>query len=562
MKMFRFDCFKVSRLSRLTFVVLVFAFFNTCLVPGQNRGLKTITENDLRNHLEFLAAPEFRGRMTPSSELEIATVYLANWAKNAGLTPIMPDGSFYQSVPLEVTAVAEPNTRLRLINEQGERVYYYGKSFGGNFNVSGSYLGNAIFVGLGISSQENNWDDLKDLDLTNRMVILLDESMPGQKYDLGFTYAYRLRSRIAVIRDRGASGVLAVIPPELEARRTAGTNVFERIPSGRMAISFDTQRRGSPVVQQNQVATSMRRPSLPFVQIAIGQDLASDILGITPEEVTGMFQQIRRGEQVAGIQIANTRLQIDIEVETRPSSSRSVIASIPGSDPILKDEYVVISSHHDHLGISDGEIISGADDNGTGTVAMLEIAQALMTERPKRSVILAWFTGEEEGMLGSHYFVNNCPIPIEKISTCLNLDMLGRNNTDSLFLVGSDLLSSELDASIRRVNKQSDINFGFDYLYSNFTHPQRVYFRSDHYPFIRFGIPSVWLFSGFTPDYHTSKDILKNIDYLKFLKITKLTYLTAFDIGNQKNLLKLDVNPEVTQRGKSNVQIRSLYEKN
>jgi Zn-dependent M28 family amino/carboxypeptidase len=137
--------------------------------------------------------------------------------------------------------------------------------------------------------------------------------------------------------------------------------------------------------------------------------------------------------------------------------------------------------------------------------------------------------------------------------------MLGRNNSDSLYLVGSNLLSSELDASIQKVNKQSGIRFGFDYLYSNLTHPQRVYFRSDHYPFIRFGIPSVWFFCGFTPDYHTPKDVLEYIDYQKFLKITKLTYLTAFDIGNKKNLLELDVNPEVTTRGKQNLTTRSLY---
>jgi Zn-dependent M28 family amino/carboxypeptidase len=190
----------------------------------------------------------------------------------------------------------------------------------------------------------------------------------------------------------------------------------------------------------------------------------------------------------------------------------------------------------------------------------MEIGQALMAEKPKRSVILAWVTGEEQGMNGSHYFINNCPVPVEKISACLNMDMLGRNNPDSLYLIASDLLSSELDASINRVNKKYGINFGFDYRYSNLTHPQRVYFRSDHYPFLRFGIPSVWFFCGFTHDYHTQRDIPEFIDYNKFLKDTKLVYLTAFDIGNMKKLLKLDVNPAVTSRGKHNLTERSLFQ--
>jgi Zn-dependent M28 family amino/carboxypeptidase len=183
----------------------------------------------------------------------------------------------------------------------------------------------------------------------------------------------------------------------------------------------------------------------------------------------------------------------------------------------------------------------------------------LLAERPKRSAIIAWFTGEEQMMNGSHYFINNSPVPVEKISACLNMDMLGRNNTDSLFLVCSDLLSSGLDASINKVNKKSGINFGFDYRYSSISHPDQVYFRSDHYPFVRFGIPSVWFFSGFTPDYHTPRDAPESINYEKFYRITRLVYLTAFDIGNMKELLKLDVNPAVTSRGKHNLTESSLF---
>jgi Zn-dependent M28 family amino/carboxypeptidase len=547
-----------------TIIATILLIASILPVSGQNRGLKTITEKELRYHLGFLASPEFRGRMTPSPELEIATVYLGNWAQSNGLTPILPDGSFYQAIPLRVTEVSEPNTRLRVITRQGEQVYYYGKSFGGNFSNSGSYSGDALFVGLGISNPEKTWDDLKDLELANKMVILLDEPLPGSRSDLGSTYAYRLSSRISLIREKGAAGVLYIIPPELEAQRIAGAEVFERIPAGRMIPSFETQRRGAPVgaASREQTAPSVtRRPSLPFGQAAISHELAAAILGMTPQEVGALFATIRGGKAVPARMTEGMHIQLTVETETHQGSSRNVIAAIPGSDPILKDEYVVICAHHDHLGISDGQVIAGADDDGTGTVALLEIAQALMTERPKRTVIIAWFTGEEQGLYGSHFFANNCPVPVEKISTCLNLDMLGRNSRDSLYLVGSNLLSSELDAAIRKVNRNPEINFGFDYLYSNLTHPQRVYFRSDHYPFIRFGIPSVWIFCGFTPDYHTPKDVLEFIDWQKFLKVTKLTYLSAMETGNRKELLKLDVNPEVKVRGSQNLSIRSLYEK-
>jgi Zn-dependent M28 family amino/carboxypeptidase len=396
----------------------------------------------------------------------------------------------------------------------------------------------------------------------------------------------RLSARVAAIRNKGAAAVFSILSPEREAK---GFKTFEKLPAGRMGTLYDSQRTsfGPPAArtttpaarttpqavspasqvpptsqasQTTQTAPAIPpRPSLPFAQADISHELAADILGVSIAEVGAMFVMLKEGKQVPSKNIPEVRVQLDVKTESYPSTSRSVIGVVEGTDPVLKNEYIVVSGHHDHLGISNGEVIAGADDNATATVALIEIAQALLVERPKRSVIIAWFTGEEKGLNGSHYFVNNCPVPVEKISTCLNMDMLGRNNVDSLFLVGSDLISSELDGAINKVNKQFKINFGFSYVYSNLTHPSSVYTRSDHYPFIRFGIPSVWFFCGFTPDYHTPKDVLEFIDYKKFFKITKLVYLTAFETANKKELLKLDVNPAVTSRGKHNLTERSLF---
>jgi hypothetical protein len=523
----------------------------------QSRGLKTITEKELRYHLEFLGAREFRGRETPSPELEIATLYLGNWLRNAGLNTVMSDGTFYQSVPLTVTSVFQPNTKILISKGSGEQLYYFGKGFSGNFSVSGSYSGNVIFAGAGIHDPENNWDDLNGLDLSGKVVVILDVQLPDTKYVSGSSYTNRLNSRISEIRKRGASAVLSIVSPEREKKRAEGFNIFDYIPTGRLGIIYDTQRTDFDS-RTGDIAGKPR--FLPFEKAEISHEVAAGILGTTVSEIAGMFQKIRKGQQVPAEEIPEIHIRLDVDIDSYKSVSRNVIALVEGSDPALKDEYVVICGHHDARGIDDGEIIPGADDNGTATVALMEIAQALMTEKPKRSVILAWFSGEEQGMNGSHYFINNCPIPVEKISACLNMDMIGRNDPDSLFLVGSDLLSRGLDASINRVNKKYGINFGFDYRYSDPDHPQRVYFRSDQYPFIRFGIPSVWFFSGFTPDYHTSRDLPEFVDYTKFLKATKLVYLTAFDIGNMKQLLKLDVNPAVTTRGIHNVTERSLFD--
>ena len=535
----------------------------TILVSGwqlysQSKGLKAITEKELRYHLEFLGSKEFRGRETPSPELDIATLYVANWARNDGLKPIMPDGSFYQSIPVTVLKVFQPGTRISISGGKAERIYYYSREFGGNFSENGTYSGKVVFAGLGITDAANGWDDLKDLDLNGKIVVILDGLRPGQKLASGPYYYYRLNSVVSDLRKKGASAVLSVVTPEREQKLNSGFNIFDDIPSGRMGIIYDSQKTNfdsDGKAEENEDSSLLP----PFEHAEISHSIAADILGVTVNDISDMFRKIRAGEQVTPMEVNGIRVQLDVSVEAVKSSSRNVIAVVEGSDPLLKDEYIVICGHPDGLGLREGEVLPGADDNCTATVAMIEIAQALLIERPKRSVILAWFTGEEKIMNGSHYFINNCPVTVEKISACLDMDMLGRNNTDSLYLVCSNLLSSELDASINKVNKKSGIRFGFDYRYSSTGHPEQVYFRSDHYPFVRFGIPSVWFFSGFTPDYHTPKDATEFINYPKFHKITKLVYLTAFDIGNKKELLKLDINPGVTSRGKHNLTESSLF---
>lgn len=544
--------------SSALFMMLVFTALPVLF--SQSRGLRTITSQEMKYHLDFLGAEEFRGRETPSPELEIATLYLGNWAKYNGLKPVMADGSFYQTVPLTVTAVFQPGTRIKVTNANREQIYWFGKAFSGNFMRSGSYRGDVVFAGMGISDPESGWDDLKDMDLRGKVVIILDAQRPGTVFPLGFTITGRLSERISDIRDRGAAAVLSIVDMEREQLMAEGHNIFDYIPGGRLSLVFDTQRRDFSPQQGHEAAREVTRPSLPFERAEISHDLAADILGVTKDEIASMYRMTEQGLQVPAKEIPGLNLCLDVEVESYKSTSRNVVAMVEGSDPLLKNEYIVVSGHHDARGIDEGRIIAGADDNGTACVALMEIAQALLVERPKRSVVLVWFTGEEQSMNGSHYFINNSPIPVEKISVCLNMDMLGRNHPDSLYLIGSDLLSSELDGAITKVNKRPGLNFGFDYMYSNFTHPQRVYYRSDQYPFVRYGIPSVWFFCGFTYDYHTHRDVNEYIDHVKLLKSTKLVYLTTFEIGNMKDLVKLDVNPAVTSRGKHNLTERSLFQ--
>jgi Zn-dependent M28 family amino/carboxypeptidase len=185
---------------------------------------------------------------------------------------------------------------------------------------------------------------------------------------------------------------------------------------------------------------------------------------------------------------------------------------------------------------------------------MLELIEALVIERPKRSVVFAWTTAEERGLVGAFHFIQHCPVPVERISANLNLDMISRNDPGLIYLVGSKALSTELDGILRAANDRSS-RLRVDDSFQSPAHPERFFFRSDQYPHIQYGIPGVWIFCGTTPDYHTPQDAIDRVDYAKMEKVTRFAYVACLDIGNAPAMMRLDVRPDVTSRGAHNMEV-------
>jgi Zn-dependent M28 family amino/carboxypeptidase len=412
------------------------------------------------------------------------------------------------------------------------------------FVRKGLYEGEIVFVGLGLHAPELEWLDYEDLDLKGKIVVMLDPeptSLPMFTKE-NFIKMY-LRPRVAI--GKGAVAVLSVISEETEKDFAENGYNFDITERARVITKKDSSIRRRVTTEKG---STTRKESTPL-RAEIRHDVAAALLGISKAELSDMFASVREGKRVPGKEYPGKSIHISVESHQREGNTRNVVAVLEGRDRKLKDEYVLFGSHHDHVGALGSAVWNGADDNASGTVAMLEIAQAMVIERPKRSVVMVWHTGEEKGLWGAYYFVENSPIPVSKMSAEINMDMISRNDPNGIYLIGSDMISTELDAAFHKMNNKYT-KLKLDYTYNTKTHPERWYYRSDHLPYAQIGIPAVWVFCGATEDYHQTTDTFERADLAKMEKVTRLVYLTGYEIGNMKELLKLDADPKITSRGK------------
>lgn len=544
------------RLRRLCGALLVGLMFLPGFVSAQSRGLKLIRAEDMRGWLEFLAAREFEGRNSPSTAYNIAARYVALEAKRIGLKPLLPGGEWFQPVPVEVTTISPAKSRLRLIGPAGEQTFAFPQAFGASPRgaVEGAVSGGLIFLAplpaLPAAELEKALGAAA-ADWRGKMVVTMASAVPaaGPGGSPAASPAFVLTR---FLRGRGAGGLVTVITAEREKRLAEmglGFDVSERL----RFPSVDTSIPGiTPATPPASGVPVPGTSSAPFFQAEVRRETGAALLGLSRAELEAVSSA--PASDVSAREMPGRALELALYFDVRTTATPNVVGWVEGSDAKLKDEFLVISSHIDHLAVREGRIFPGADDDGSGTVGMLSLAKAIVAERPRRSVVFLWNTAEEDGLIGAYHFVQHSPVPAAKISANLNLDMISRNDPGLIYLIGSNKLASGLDQSFHRQNERS-VRLKLDYTYESPAHPDRFFFRSDQYPFIRYGIPGVWVFCGTTPDYHQEADAFEKADLVKAEKVTKLVYLVAMDIGGQPGLLKLDLHPEITSRGAHNMRI-------
>ena len=485
------------------------------LPPAADRGLAAapapastepaITAADLRERLQVVAHDSMLGREVGTPGMRRATDYLVRELARLGLRPAGDNGTFERRVELVRTTVAYEATLDGAPLGMAELFPVSGMVPGLPPGARTSGQGRLVYGGYVVDPRFT-----PDIDLT-----------PEQ-----------LQGNVLILRLGAAPGSQSATQPRFNVPQLMGAGsplqAVVLVAEGDLA---DFWEYGGRIVRNGSILppSAAQEPAPgtgPMIFLA------------APEAVEGLIHQsLRDARPVPDLGV----FRFDVRKATAPIEASNVAAVLPGSDPARAGQYIAIGAHHDHDGIGAAEegdsIFNGADDDGSGTVAVLEIAERLASlpaaERPARSILFVWHTAEEKGLLGSDQFTRDPPVPRDSIVAQLNIDMIGRNSPDSLYLVGSRRIATELGDAVEAVNARQPRPFSFDYSWDVPGHPERIYCRSDHFNYARYGIPVTFFTSGLHPDYHKVSDEVERIDFDKLARVARLIGDVAVEMANR-----------------------------
>jgi hypothetical protein len=472
-------------------------------------------------HLEFLSSQELGGRYTLAPNFAISARYLAAHLEAYGFRGAGEHGDFLQTFQV-ISAKPDIAKSALDITRAGKTSSYHFGDFYLNGIAGGEAQGQIVFVGTGISSPAQHHDDYAGLDVAGKIVLIA----PGTPSEIDASRLSEKEQGQGAAQAHGALGVLQ-LPPQRILDFMKSKNFQERAAS-RESVRLARESEG-------------RLPVL-----VLGPNLAEELLAACGLDLKTVYDATGR-KQALTPKKTDISARMAVAQQLTRTTTQNVAGILEGSDPRLKNEYVVFSAHYDHLKTSpSGEIYPGADDDGSGTTAILTIAHAMSLERPKRSVLVIFHAGEELGLLGSEYNTDYAPaVPLEQMVADLNIDMIGRSrpqgdkvpedehltDANTVYLVGSNRISQELHQISEETNSQFQ-KMKLDYYYNDPNNPERIYFRSDHWNYAKHGVPIIFYFDGTHLDYHRTTDTIEKIDFGKMTKITRLVFETGWRLAN------------------------------
>ena len=490
-----------------------------------------ITTDLLKKHLTIIAGDEMEGRETGTAGQRKAAEYIEAQFKAIGLkAPVNFKGSYQQLYPLNQDSTVLTKSHAKI----GDTELKYGTDYITSVinNSSKSIEGKEfVFVGYGIS--EEKYDDYKNLDVAGKVVVLLlGEPKMNGKFLLSGTSKYSkytypgIAAKMLLAAQKGAIAAVVINPAMA-------------VPNGKMAgnssVYYPANKKEEKV---NYLVISHEAANKFFANWQVDSLLKNANAGATFD--AAKYEKI------------TTTFSFQFQKEKQIINASNVIGIVEGSDK--KDEYVFITGHYDHLGIRDGKIYYGADDDGSGTCAVLAMAEAFAKAKaagkgPRRTMVFMTVSGEEKGLWGSQYYSENPIFPLDKTSVDLNIDMVGRIDTERqkddtlnyIYVIGHNKLSSDLQVINEGANNKNTM-LVLDYKFDDSNDPEQIFYRSDHYNFAKKGVPILFFYDGMLKaDYHKPTDTIDKINWALYKKRVQMVFFTAWEIANRNDMLKRDI---------------------
>ncbi|MBA2259222.1 MAG: M28 family peptidase [Acidobacteria bacterium] len=532
-------------------VILIFA--TTLIATAQQRApeIESIRQADMKADLTFLASDVMAGRLTDTPQNALAAEWIASRFERLGLKPVGDDGTYYQKYNLVVATLGAENTMTvgGVVEHDRPKA---GVDFSPQrFSASATGKGEVVFVGYGISSPERGYDDYgerggpTDSPVKGKIVIAIDhepgESDPDSIFDGVVTsHSSSPLNKALAAQARGAVAILFVSDVHNHQQTGDGTRVAGN--------PWPTQ---APRIRPFQLESWVGQVRIPAAQVS--RALAEALLAGTGRTLMDLAKTSDTPAGSTPIASTGAEVQITTSIERTIIPDRNVVGMIEGADPRLKDEIVIVCAHYDHDGVSGANVLNGADDDGSGTVGVMEIAEAYAVaaqkgERPKRSVLFAAWNSEERGLFGAWAYTEKPIVPLARTVAVLNMDMIGRNeevpaegggrfrgldpqtaesNSNAVNIIGTTR-----SASLKNVVERANAGIGLTLRLRYDNNVSQLMRRSDHWPFLNNGVPAVWVHTGLHPDYHTANDDAGRINYPKMEKIARMVYQASWDLAH------------------------------
>lgn len=499
---------------------------STAFAQGDSLSLRyaaTITVADLQRHLQVLASDAYEGREAGMKGQKMAAEYLRDAFRSFGIQPLSGPGyegvteGYFQPFDLAVTRPGSITLEVG-----GERhAYLDGLVYFSERLLDDMSFQELVVAGPGVDAR--GVEQLEDVPVNGRAVLLLN-GVTGPK-DLAEppSFFQELSLKSKAMEAEGAS-LLIVVTPTLDSLKEA---LAHFLTNPRMRLADDTPRSAGGLQT-----------------ILVDEELADAMLR------EGRYS-LKKARKQAAREPRTIAVDLDLVVEPRTDTliSENVLGFVPGSE--RPGEVVVVTAHYDHIGMHGEEVYNGADDDGSGTVALLEMAEAFARASaegngPRRSVLFMPVSAEEKGLLGSRYYTEHPVFPLDSTVADLNIDMIGRFDSTHVdaepyvYIIGSDRLSTELHAVNETVNSEF-VGLDLDYTFNAEDDPNRFYYRSDHYNFAKQGVPCIFYFSGVHEDYHQAGDEEHKILYDLLRQRTLLVFHTAWELANRPDRVRVDV---------------------